>query len=124
MGLLASASYIDVVLLLLIIFAFGTGLVLQRKVRQKIEEMGEGIIALRKYQGDTFQSSDKEYASLQKAFSDKTDWLTANPEPWVFITLLRHHVSLIASGGHDYLENHAVEGAKGALNVSETPLRN
>lgn len=81
-GLLASASHISVIPLLLIIFAIGTGFVLQGKAREKIEEMGEGIIALSEYQGDTFQRSDKGYAHLQKAFWGKTDGLTANPEQW------------------------------------------
>ena len=39
------------------------------------------------------------------------------PEPWIFITLLRHYISLIASGGHKYLETHTIEVAKQALEV-------
>ena len=39
------------------------------------------------------------------------------PEPWIFITLLRYYISLIASGGHKYLETHAIEVAEQALEV-------
>lgn len=39
------------------------------------------------------------------------------PEPWIFITLLRHYISLIASGKHEYLEDHTIEVAKQALEV-------
>ena len=39
------------------------------------------------------------------------------PEPWIFVTLLRHYASLIALGRHEYLENHAVKVAKQALGV-------
>jgi len=40
-------------------------------------------------------------------------------EPWIFITLLRHYASLIASGKHDYLENNAIRVAEQALEVVE-----
>jgi hypothetical protein len=38
-------------------------------------------------------------------------------ERWIFITLLRHYVSLIAQGKHEYIENHAVKLVKQALGV-------
>jgi hypothetical protein len=38
-------------------------------------------------------------------------------EPWVFIILLRHYVSLIAQGKHEYIENHAVKLVKQGLGV-------
>ncbi len=60
-------------------------------------------------------------ASLQNDLLDRMEYAVtqSNPEPWVFVTLLRHHVSLIASGGHEYLESHAVELAQQALEVVE-----
>jgi class 3 adenylate cyclase len=36
-------------------------------------------------------------------------------EPWIFITLLRGYVSLISSGDYAYLEGHAIDLAKQAL---------
>jgi class 3 adenylate cyclase len=59
--------------------------------------------------------------SQQNELVDRMEYAVTqpNPEPWVFVTLLRHHVSLIASGGHEYLESHAVELAQRALEVLE-----
>lgn len=60
-------------------------------------------------------------ASLQNGLLDKMEYAVTqpNPEPWIFITLLRHYISLIASGGHEYLETHAIELAKQALEILE-----
>jgi len=59
--------------------------------------------------------------SMQNGLLDKMQYAVTQPmpEPWIFITLLRHYVSLIASGGHEYLETHAVELAKEALELLE-----
>lgn len=58
-------------------------------------------------------------ASLQNELLDKMQYAVTQPmpEPWIFVTLLRHYVSLIASGRHEYLETHAIELAKQALEV-------
>lgn len=60
-------------------------------------------------------------AFLQNDLLDKMEYAVnqPNPEPWIFITLLRHHASLIASGRHEYLESHAIELAQQALEVLE-----
>lgn len=52
---------------------------------------------------------------------EKMTYAVSQPmaEAWVFICLLRHYVSLIASGEHGYLENHAIRVAEQALEVSE-----
>jgi methyl-accepting chemotaxis protein len=71
----ANASYIDVALLLLIVFVLFSGIKVQRRVEQRIEEMEKKILALKKYQGDAFQSLDNRYVSLKKTFFDKTNEL-------------------------------------------------
>ncbi|MBW1689741.1 MAG: tetratricopeptide repeat protein [Deltaproteobacteria bacterium] len=57
--------------------------------------------------------------SFQDGLLEKMQYAVTQPmaEPWIFITLLRHYVSLISSGQHDYLEAHAIELAKQALEV-------
>jgi class 3 adenylate cyclase len=62
-------------------------------------------------------------ASMPDTFRDglleKMQYAVTQPmaEPWIFVTLLRYYVSLIASGKHEYLENHAIELAKQALEM-------
>jgi len=60
-------------------------------------------------------------ASLQDGLLDKMQYAVTqpNPEPWIFITLLRHYISLITSGKHEYLESHGIELARQALEVVE-----
>ncbi len=55
--------------------------------------------------------------SFQDGLLEKMQYAVTQPmaEPWIFITLLREYVSLISSGQHDYLEGHAIELAKQAL---------
>lgn len=61
--------------------------------------------------------------TIPEAFRDelleKMQYAVTQPmaEPWIFITLLREYVSLISSGQHDYLEGHAIELAKQALDA-------
>jgi len=57
--------------------------------------------------------------SFRDGLLDKMQYAVAQPmaESWIFITLLREYVSLISSGSHDYLENHAVKLAEQALEV-------
>jgi class 3 adenylate cyclase len=52
---------------------------------------------------------------------EKMQYAVTQPmaEPWIFITLLRMYVSLIASGRYDYLEGHAIELAEQALEAVE-----
>jgi biopolymer transport protein ExbD len=51
-GLLRNVSYIDVALLVLIIFFLIRGIVTQGKIKKEIqEEMEEKVEALKKYQG-------------------------------------------------------------------------
>lgn len=59
--------------------------------------------------------------SFKEGIIDKMEQSVRQPnaEPWAFITLLRHYISLIASGGHDYLESYVIELAQQALKVSE-----
>ena len=58
---------------------------------------------------------------FQIGLVEKMHFAVSQPmaEAWVFITLLRHYVSMIASGKHGYLENHAIRVAEHALEVSE-----
>jgi class 3 adenylate cyclase len=58
---------------------------------------------------------------IREGLLDKMQYAVTQPmaEPWIFITLLREYVSLISSGHHDYLEGHAIELAKQALEVVE-----
>jgi len=57
--------------------------------------------------------------SFRDGLLDKMQYAVAQPmaESWIFITLLRKYISLISSGQHDYLENHAIELAEQALEV-------
>jgi class 3 adenylate cyclase len=59
--------------------------------------------------------------SLQEGLMEKMQYAVTqpNPEPWIFVTLLRHYISLIASGTHEYIESHGIELAKQALEVME-----
>jgi len=59
--------------------------------------------------------------SLQGGLLDKMQYAVTqpNPEPWIFVTLLRHYISLISSGRHEYLESHGIELAKQALEAVE-----
>jgi class 3 adenylate cyclase len=56
---------------------------------------------------------------FQDGLVEKMEYAVTQPmaEPWIFITLLRHYISLITSGKHEYLEGHAIELAKQALEV-------
>ena len=60
-------------------------------------------------------------ADFKNGLVEKMHYAASQPmaEVWVFITLLRHYASLIASGKHDYLENHAIRVAEQALEVAE-----
>ena len=60
-------------------------------------------------------------AEFKNGLVEKMHYAVNQPmaEPWVFITLLRYYASLIASGKHDYLENHAIRVAEQALEVVE-----
>lgn len=66
-----------------------------------------------------FETLPSMPASFQDGLLEKMQYAVTQPmaEPWIFITLLRHYVSLIASGEHEYLESHAIELAKQALEV-------
>ncbi len=57
--------------------------------------------------------------SMQDGLLDKMQYAVTQPmaEPWIFITLLRHYISMIASGKHEYIETHAIELAKEALEI-------
>lgn len=59
--------------------------------------------------------------SMQEGLLDKMQYAVTQPnaEPWIFITLLRHYMSMIASGEHEYIETHAIELAKEALEISD-----
>jgi class 3 adenylate cyclase len=59
--------------------------------------------------------------SFKEGLLEKMQYAVTQPmaEPWIFITLLRDYVSLISIGQHDYLERHAVELAKQALEAVE-----
>jgi tetratricopeptide (TPR) repeat protein len=57
--------------------------------------------------------------SLQNGLVQKIEYALTQPmpEPWLFITLLRHYVSLLASVKHDNLETLALECAQQALEL-------
>jgi len=59
--------------------------------------------------------------SFRDRLLEKMQYAVTQPmaEPWIFITLLREYVSLISSGHYDYLEGHAIELAKQALEAVE-----
>jgi len=59
--------------------------------------------------------------SMQDRLLEKMQYAVTQPnaEPWLFITLLRHYISMIASGKHEYIETHAIELAKEALEILE-----
>jgi len=71
--LLAKISYVDVALLLLIIFSFISGIVAQKKTKKKIEE---NTSVLKKYQEDVSEGMDKKYASLKGVLVDRINKLT------------------------------------------------
>jgi class 3 adenylate cyclase len=58
-------------------------------------------------------------SSLQNGLIQKIEYALTQPmpEPWLFITLLRHYVSLLASVKHDNLETLALECAQQALEL-------
>ena len=60
-------------------------------------------------------------ADYRDGLVEKMHYVVSQPmaEAWVFITLLRHYASLIASGKHGYLEKHAIRVAEQALEVAE-----
>lgn len=75
--LLVNGSYIDVGLLLLIIFSFISAVVAQGKTKKKIEETEKKIADFKRYQEDVSESLDKRYVSLKEALVDKMNKLTA-----------------------------------------------
>jgi len=77
--LLVNASYIDVALLVLIIFFLIRGIVRQGKIKREIqEETQEKIEALKKYQEDAFEMLNKKHESLKEMLVDRINKLTAN----------------------------------------------
>lgn len=76
--LLRNVSYIDVALLVLIIFFLIRGIVTQGKIKKEIqEEMEEKIEALKKYQEDAFEMLNKKHESLKEILVDRINKLTA-----------------------------------------------
>ena len=76
--LLRNVSYIDVALLVLIIFFLIRGIVTQGKIKKEIqEEMEEKIEALKKYQEDAFEMLNKKHESLKEVLVDRINKLTA-----------------------------------------------
>jgi len=75
--LLANGSYVDVGLLLLIVFSFISAVVAQEKTKKKIEETEKKIADLKRYQEGVSEGLDKRYVSLKKALVDKMNKLTA-----------------------------------------------
>jgi len=59
--------------------------------------------------------------SFRDGLLEKMQYAVTQPmaESWIFITLLREYVSLISSGRYEYLEGHAVDLAKQALEAVE-----
>jgi class 3 adenylate cyclase len=59
--------------------------------------------------------------SLQKGLLAKVEYAVNRPmpEPWIFVTLLRHYVSLISAGENGKLEGKAVKLARQALEAVE-----
>jgi class 3 adenylate cyclase len=57
--------------------------------------------------------------SLREGLIHKIEYALTQPmpEPWLFITLLRHYISLIAAGGNENIETLALECAHQALAV-------
>jgi class 3 adenylate cyclase len=66
--------------------------------------------------------------SLQKGLLDKLEYAVTRPmpEPWIFITLMRHYISLISSGKNGRLEAKAVKLAEQALEAVDykAPIHN
>jgi class 3 adenylate cyclase len=66
--------------------------------------------------------------SLQRGLVDKMEYAVARPmsEPWIFITLLRHYLSLVASGKNGKIETKAVKLAQQALEAVDykAPIHN
>ena len=76
--LLRNVSYIDVALLVLIIFFLIRGIVTQGKIKKEIqEETEEKIEALKKYQEDAFEMLNKKHESLKEVLVDRINKLTA-----------------------------------------------
>jgi len=76
--LLVNASYIDVALLVLIIFFLIRGIVRQGKIKKEIQEaMEEKVEALKKYQEDVFEMLSKKHESLEEVLVDRINKLTA-----------------------------------------------
>ena len=76
--LLRNVSYIDVALLVLILFFLIRGIVTQGKIKKEIqEEMEEKVEALKKYQEDVFGMLSKKHESLEKVLVDRINKLTA-----------------------------------------------
>jgi len=76
--LLRNVSYIDVALLVLIIFFLIRGIVTQGKIKKEIqEETEEKIEALKKYQEDAFEMLNKKHESLKEILVDRINKLTA-----------------------------------------------
>jgi len=75
--LFVNASYIDLALLLLIIFSLIMGIMAQRKTKKNTEEIEEKITALQKYQEGMFERLDSGYTLLKKVFVDKANKLNA-----------------------------------------------
>lgn len=75
--LFVNASYIDLVLLLLIIFSLIMGIMAQRKTKKNTEEIEKKITALQKYQEGMFERLDSGYTLLKKFFVDKANKLNA-----------------------------------------------
>ncbi|MCK4785769.1 MAG: hypothetical protein KAV87_18585 [Desulfobacteraceae bacterium] len=75
--LFVNASYIDLALLLLIIFSLIMGIMAQRKTKKNTEEIEKKITALQKYQEGMFERLDSGYTLLKKVFVDKMNKLNA-----------------------------------------------
>jgi tetratricopeptide (TPR) repeat protein len=65
---------------------------------------------------------------LQKGLLDKMEYAVTRPmpEPWIFLTLVRHYISLIATGKNGRLEARAVKLAQQALEAVDykAPIHN
>jgi len=57
---------------------------------------------------------------FKKGLLEKMEYAVTRPmpEPWIFVTLLRSYINLIASGRHEPFENKAVDLAHQALELS------
>lgn len=75
--LFVNASYIDLALLLLIIFSLIIGIMAQRETKKNTEEIEKKITALQKYQEGMLKRLDSGYTLLKKVFVDKANELSA-----------------------------------------------